>query len=92
MIAAEFYDLCDQHDWTYNFSDDHGVWQRGEAERRRLVALAAENPDFQVILDAWLVWYTALLAGESPEQPSRPKVNTFEGGQLSIHPDQLRLI
>jgi len=25
------------HDWTYNYSDDHSVWRRGEAERMNLL-------------------------------------------------------
>lgn len=24
---------CQSHDWFYNYSDDHRVWQRGKDER-----------------------------------------------------------
>ena len=32
------------HDWYHGYSDDHRVWQRGQANQKRLTALLA---DFQ---------------------------------------------
>ena len=38
--------LLATHDWTFGFSDDHSVWQRGRAERARLNMMAAQlDPD-----------------------------------------------
>ena len=38
--------LLATHDWTFGFSDDHSVWQRGRAERTRLNMMAAQlDPD-----------------------------------------------
>ena len=28
---AKLRQLLKEHDWYYNYSDDHSVWQRGEA-------------------------------------------------------------
>ena len=28
-----------QHDWTYEMSDDHGVWRRGTEEEKRIRAM-----------------------------------------------------
>jgi hypothetical protein len=37
-----------QHDWFYYFSDDHGVWQRGERDSVRLQGIATTgNDDFK---------------------------------------------
>ena len=30
MKLRDFKKLLDNHDWFYHFSDDHGVWVRGE--------------------------------------------------------------
>ena len=38
--------LLATHDWTFCYSDDHSVWQRGRTERARLNTMAAQlDPD-----------------------------------------------
>lgn len=38
------------HDWYYEMSDDHGVWQRGTAERHALREMQKQvDPD-------WAIW------------------------------------
>lgn len=32
----EFETMCKQHDWYYNYSDDHNVWRRGVASDHKL--------------------------------------------------------
>ena len=32
----ELTELCAKHDWFYNFSDDHKVWEKGTAEINRI--------------------------------------------------------
>jgi hypothetical protein len=39
---ARYERLLATHDWTYEYSDDHSVWQRGRAERAVLQALAQQ--------------------------------------------------
>ncbi|MDR0274116.1 MAG: hypothetical protein LBI48_02010 [Burkholderiaceae bacterium] len=37
------------HDWSYQWSDDHSVWERGHAERSELQAMqAAIDPGFAI--------------------------------------------
>jgi len=36
---AEYREKLKKHDWTYEYSDSHEVWRRGQAERRELVNL-----------------------------------------------------
>lgn len=90
MIAAEFYDLCAAHDWTYNFSDDHRVWKRGEAERKRLVSLMQDHHEFQGIFYAWQN-YMFRDRGEPIERPERPEVTTFPGSVPNINEGQMTL-
>lgn len=41
--------LLATHDWTFGYSDDHSVWQRGRTERARLNMMAAQlDPDRKV--------------------------------------------
>lgn len=40
MAELEQYEAdLKKHDWFYNFSDDHAVYKRGQAEQKRLEAL-----------------------------------------------------
>lgn len=51
MNLEEFEVLLKNHDWYYDFSDDHRVWQRGKAKGLEIVAarqeLAAQGFDNQ---------------------------------------------
>jgi len=40
---VDFTVLCNNHDWTYEYSDDHSVWKRGSAQRDVLVAICKEG-------------------------------------------------
>lgn len=37
--------MCKNHDWYYEFADDHGVWKRGSAERWAIHAKLKECED-----------------------------------------------
>ncbi len=37
--VADYEAALKKHDWTYDYSDDHSVWKRGQAEQKRLEAL-----------------------------------------------------
>jgi hypothetical protein len=94
MLTAEFWDACEAHDWYYNFSDDHGVWRRGEDERKRLIALAESNPDFLDIFMRWQAHKLAPLMTNNachPPKPKRPKVETFDGPVPTVNPNQMEL-
>lgn len=32
-------DLCMQHDWTYEQSDDHSIWKRGKEQWKAIVEM-----------------------------------------------------
>lgn len=95
--VAEFFDACAAHDWTYNFSDDHSVWKRGEAERKRLMADMKDDPLKVAIFKAWQAHVFSGPAYGTERQPRPvladivPPVSTFPGAQPYRHPDQLSL-
>ena len=48
MTLEQYKKELAHHDWYYYFSDDHGVWQRGESESSRIFGLAKDgNDDFK---------------------------------------------
>ena len=38
QTLADFESKLRSHDWTYQYSDDHAVWRRGQAEREAIAA------------------------------------------------------
>jgi hypothetical protein len=42
------------HDWTYQYSDDSSVYRAGSASAKRLEALAATDPYYQRVYDLYL--------------------------------------
>ena len=45
MKIEDFKKLLDNHDWFYNFSDDHSVWVRGERESAQIVGALKNGTD-----------------------------------------------
>lgn len=43
MKLVEFIELLQRHDWYYQYSDDHRVWQRGQSQWNRIRAIREEN-------------------------------------------------
>ena len=54
-LFTTFETLLKSHDWTFDFSDDHSVWQRGLAERERLrsIALTLGEHDSERVANLW---------------------------------------
>lgn len=44
ITEEEFRNMCQRHDLTYDFSDDHRVWMNGQKEFDRIKAIAKELP------------------------------------------------
>lgn len=57
MITVELFDeyvkQLASHDWAYDYSDDHGVWRRGEAKHKELVAQAKTHQQYQKAFNVW---------------------------------------
>ena len=39
---AQLYEALERHDWFHEMSDDHGVWERGSADWKRLGRVAKQ--------------------------------------------------
>lgn len=81
MHPAEFYDLCSKHDWTYQFSDDYSVWERGHSNAKKIQSIAAESRELTEILQSWLDYK----AGRA-EWPTRPEGPTAFPAQPEVTP------
>lgn len=68
MTLGEYWDLLSKHDWTFDMSDDHSVWKRGQAEKTTLQAIARYSDAHQDLYDQWhrFVWKSDI------PKPSRP--------------------
>lgn len=53
MTKEEFFTKCANHDWYYDYSDDHSVWRRGQAAQEILMAEAAKDPAKAKIYADW---------------------------------------
>ena len=71
MSIEEFFMKLRRHDWFYEYSDDHGVWQRGQAARYELRQLAKENDTFALMYDDYINYINAIVK-EGPKQESVP--------------------
>ena len=53
MNKREFFNACHNHDWTFEYSDDHRYWVAGNKQQAILRAAINEHPEYQEIYDAW---------------------------------------
>jgi len=62
------------HDWYYNFSDDHRVWQRGLESYKKLTILRKENdPNFSIWNEYAPNMFKARLAEDTKPTPKLVK-------------------
>lgn len=62
MTIQEFHQLCSQHDWDYQFSDDHSVWKRSQGIAATLSQAASADPACALLLKSWRLFRS----GEGP--------------------------
>lgn len=41
----QFYNLCKNHDWTYEYSDDNRVYERGRKQRQTILGTLNSHKD-----------------------------------------------
>ena len=49
----EFYKRLEWHDWTYQYSDDHSVWQRGCEMERKLMSDARKDKRAETLFEGY---------------------------------------
>ena len=60
MSLFEFYRLLQRHDWSYNYSDDHRVWQKGMDEANMIQHILKGNSRDEKYRNLYAVSYTHL--------------------------------
>jgi hypothetical protein len=55
------------HDWYYQYSDDHGVWCRGDSEQTALVDRIKESPEHKELYHAWVTYFFSGNSFNNPE-------------------------
>lgn len=92
MLAAQFHDLCEAHDFQYHMGSLRRL-NTGELSMARIRAALAERPDLRPIYDAWAEHRFSGPAYGRPRapKPERPKLDTFPGKAPAVHEDQLTL-
>ena len=67
----KFWRMLSNHDWTYNYSDDHSVWRRGESQLsaiKEVVKVGGE--EYKNLFDEYSEY--AWRKDDSIKQPVRP--------------------
>ena len=60
MTLTEFYDLLKRHDWSYNYSDDHRVWQKGQDESnmiRHILDGNSRDEKYRNLYERYREWF-----------------------------------
>jgi hypothetical protein len=65
MTVKEYFQKLQQHDWFYDYSDDHRVWQRGVNSRDELYRAFSIDEKFKVMYND----YYAYIGGKRDTQP-----------------------
>ena len=65
----EFHQLCAQHDWTYQFSDDHRAWRAGVEQAEVLRAALNRDASLAPIYHAWVRHINSVMDVPRPLPP-----------------------
>lgn len=50
---AKYWEMLNQHDWYYSYSDDGSVYRRGSEAEAKLLAIAKKSPEHQALFDGF---------------------------------------
>lgn len=68
VTLREFYARLGAFDWWYEYSDDPGVWRRGNDGKAKLRAIAGQSPEHAALFKAWEDYQ--MRNGPKPEVPA----------------------
>lgn len=71
----EFYDMLEQHDWYYAFSDDHRVWKAGNANLAKIQNIVRESAEHAALYSGFHNHYFSgpAWSTEQSPKPERPE-------------------
>jgi hypothetical protein len=58
MELFNFYSQLKAHDWSYQYSDDHGVYRSGSAQQQHLHRLSQQSPKHTELYAAFRAWFS----------------------------------
>ena len=80
ITLSKYYDMLTYHDWYYDYSDDHSVWQRGRDASENLRRIAETNgKEFKDLRDGFRAHYFSgdAFGKEKQPIPEKPKDYVF---------------
>lgn len=69
MTPRQFHQLCAEHDWTYEFSDDHRSWVRGRDQKEKIIAAIRSDESLAPIYVAWVTHINSRTGVPAPQMP-----------------------
>ena len=75
MDVAEYFKCLENHDWYYSYSDDHGVWTKGQEESSRINSIAHDNPTLVRMLKDYSDWFH--MGVESRREMHKPELKDY---------------
>lgn len=75
MTIEEYWQKLKSHDWYYDYSDDHSVWQRGGRSKVELQAACQENELFARMYTDYSNWMFKSLPEREDTDP--PKLEDY---------------
>ena len=70
MTPQEFDRACATHDWTYNYSDDYGMWKKGEQESQMLQWAMKQD---ERLVPLYRLWSSYQFSGPAWNKPEMTK-------------------
>jgi hypothetical protein len=56
MTVEQYFALCENFDWYYDFTEDFTVWQKGKETNTNLMRYANQNSTFMRIYTQWKLY------------------------------------
>ncbi len=53
MELRDYYDELEKHDWFYEMTEDHRVWQLGNRASARIARISKESPEHEALRSAY---------------------------------------
>jgi len=53
-MTTKLWLLLHEHDWTFQFSDDHHAWGRGQDEQDAIITEARRSDEHRALYDTWV--------------------------------------
>jgi len=78
ITLSKYYDMLTGHDWYYDYSDDHSVWQRGRDASEQLRRIAESNgQEYKDLRSSFRTYYFSGGTTEKEPYPEKPKGYVF---------------